>query len=490
MDGKIKRILGRTIHSVVVTRSDSGKVTDLVFFVFDDGTAYGFGGNISASGALPAGGEESAIKNAHMFNKENTRVYSLRPSVKEPDNYRKIPDLTELTHSLMDFGLSLSANVLLPTVVPEAVEIVATDPYAFCISACLDRGTKAEIIWTIPFDMKNALGHLDPFKINQMTLDDLETLFYHLPRHPRYLNDAPRTIKELTRIVVKDCGGDASRIWKGKTAIQVHRTFDSIHGVGPGIASMAVLLIEKAFPVRFEDRENMDIKPDVHTVRVLYRLGVSNAMTSEAALETSRKMNPEFPGKVDGALWEIGRHWCHPTGPDCARCPVTSLCEKRLEDVPLSQSDLSSQLDDVNLRQEDEKEDKRKIVLIACVSKKLSTRAKAKDLYISPLFRKNLTYARSLNPDAIYILSAKYGLVELETEIDPYNHTLNTLTAGEIKAWANHVLLQLAQVADLRNDHFIFLAGMKYRKYLLPHLASYEIPLEGLPIGKQLQFLS
>jgi len=29
-------------------------------------------------------------------------------------------------------------------------------------------------------------------------------------------------------------------------------------------------------------------------------------------------------------------------------------------------------------------------------------------------------------------------------------------------------------------DHFIiFLAGMKYRKYLLPHLASYEIPLEG-----------
>jgi len=31
--------------------------------------------------------------------------------------------------------------------------------------------------------------------------------------------------------------------------------------------------------------------------------------------------------------------------------------------------------------------------------------------------------------------------------------------------------------------------GIKYRKYILPHLKSYEIPLEGLGIGKQLAFL-
>lgn len=61
----------------------------------------------------------------------------------------------------------------------------------------------------------------------------------------------------------------------------------------------------------------------------------------------------------------------------------------------------------------------KKIVLISCVSQKRSHRSKAKDLYISALFKKNLAYARRLNPDAIYILSAKYGLVDLETEIDP-----------------------------------------------------------------------
>jgi len=132
----------------------------------------------------------------------------------------------------------------------------------------------------------------------------------------------------------------------------------------------------------------------------------------------------------------------------------------------------------------------KKIILISCVSQKRSLRSKAKDLYISTLFKKNLAYARRLNPDAIYILSAKYGLVGLDTEIEPYDLTLNTFSAGEIKNWADRVRKQLSKISDLQLDHYIFLAGMKYRKYLLPYLNSYEIPMEGLPIGKQLQALS
>jgi len=132
----------------------------------------------------------------------------------------------------------------------------------------------------------------------------------------------------------------------------------------------------------------------------------------------------------------------------------------------------------------------KRIVLISCVSQKQPYRSRAKDLYISALFKKNLAYAHRLNPDAIYILSAKYGLLALETEIDPYNLTLNTMSAREIQSWAKNVLEQLSQVANLHQDHFIFLAGMKYRKYLLPDLTSYEVPYEGLPIGKQLSYLS
>jgi hypothetical protein len=77
----------------------------------------------------------------------------------------------------------------------------------------------------------------------------------------------------------------------------------------------------------------------------------------------------------------------------------------------------------------------KKIVIISCVSQKLKCKSKAQDLYISPLFTKNLKYAKLLKPDNIFILSAKYGLVGLDEEIEPYNKTLNTMGSNEIKEW-------------------------------------------------------
>lgn len=132
----------------------------------------------------------------------------------------------------------------------------------------------------------------------------------------------------------------------------------------------------------------------------------------------------------------------------------------------------------------------KRIVLISCVSQKLNESAKAKDLYISPLFRKNFSYSESLNPDQIFILSAKYGLVKPDDEISPYDVTLNKMRAKEKKAWAAAVLTQLNELTDFQNDEFIFLAGNNYRRYIIPEIRKYFIPMEGLKIGKQLQWLT
>lgn len=131
----------------------------------------------------------------------------------------------------------------------------------------------------------------------------------------------------------------------------------------------------------------------------------------------------------------------------------------------------------------------KKIVLISCVKSKLKYPAKAKDIYTSTLFQSNLQYAYQLKPDAIYILSAKYGLLELDQIITPYELTLNTMTEAEKKGWSRRVLDVLQKKADLKSDLFVILAGMNYRKYLLPELTHYEIPLEGLSFGRQLQEL-
>ncbi len=133
---------------------------------------------------------------------------------------------------------------------------------------------------------------------------------------------------------------------------------------------------------------------------------------------------------------------------------------------------------------------KKYIVLISCVKQKLSHSAPAGELYTSPLFRKNLDYANKLSPDKIFVLSAKHGLVPLTKKLGPYEDTLNSKKAKEIKSWAQGVLKSLRQEVDLANDRFTILAGENYRKYLLPQIRRYHIPMEGLSIGKQLKFLT
>ncbi|HMM55093.1 MAG TPA: hypothetical protein PKC23_08765 [Candidatus Desulfobacillus sp.] len=135
------------------------------------------------------------------------------------------------------------------------------------------------------------------------------------------------------------------------------------------------------------------------------------------------------------------------------------------------------------------KPDQKRIALISCSAKKLPYRALAKDLYASPLFQMQLGYARQIAADAIFILSAKHGLIGLDEEIEPYEKTLKSMGKNERRAWAAGVVDDLAKVADLSEDHFIFLAGEAYRKDVAPSLCHWEAPLAGLTIGRQLQRL-
>ncbi len=134
----------------------------------------------------------------------------------------------------------------------------------------------------------------------------------------------------------------------------------------------------------------------------------------------------------------------------------------------------------------------KQIVLIPCGSKKLALSAKAKDLYTGELFKRNLEYAYKLKPYTIYILSAKHGLLALEQVIAPYEKTLNKMPISERRAWASRVIKQMKEKGiAIKQDKFTFLAGQKYREFLVPEMNKndIEIPLEGLKIGEQLQRL-
>ena len=128
----------------------------------------------------------------------------------------------------------------------------------------------------------------------------------------------------------------------------------------------------------------------------------------------------------------------------------------------------------------------RVVALVACVSKKLPEGTHpAHALYISDWFKKASAYA-SLRFGSYWILSAKHGLLNPFTAIEPYNQTLATASVAKRKAWAKVVRPQLdAQFGD--DVHYVVFAGVAYRKYLFSPESglSYEVPLEGLGIGDQ-----
>jgi len=134
----------------------------------------------------------------------------------------------------------------------------------------------------------------------------------------------------------------------------------------------------------------------------------------------------------------------------------------------------------------------RTVYLVSCVGMKKRGTHPAKDLYDSPWFKKARAYVeRQGGP--WYILSAKYGLLDPDEKIPPYEMTLNNMPAAERRAWARSVLEDLRRVIR-PTDHIVFLAGQRYREYLIAEVrrvsSEVSVPMEGLGIGEQLAWLT
>ena len=128
------------------------------------------------------------------------------------------------------------------------------------------------------------------------------------------------------------------------------------------------------------------------------------------------------------------------------------------------------------------------IVFLSCGKTKAKHTCKASELYQGDLFKKSLAYAKSLNPKKIYILSAKYCVLELTDIISPYELTLNNMTKHQQKVWAYKCYQQLKEKQVDFKQETIFLCGENYRKYLIQLFKNSIVPIKGMSFGNQLKF--
>ena len=200
-------------------------------------------------------------------------------------------------------------------------------PFAFLIAVAFDRGMPWQKAWQIPTEMHRR-GLLNPALLASKSLEELQELLNGLPVRPRY--GGAKTLSDAAKLVCDQCKGDAAAIWRGKSPAEVQQTLQRIHGVGPGIATMTTRILRDEFGCFTGKEQQIDVKPDIHLVRVFRRTGLTESASANEALYAARHLNPEFPGELDWPAWAIGRQWCHQTAPDCARCPLARDCPKRI----------------------------------------------------------------------------------------------------------------------------------------------------------------
>ena len=231
---------------------------------------------------------------------------------------------------LKKFGLSADGGESWPEFEPEIERLVRTNPFAFLIGAAFDRGMRWERAWRIPWEIDRK-GLLDPKRLASMSSRDLKELVSGLSVRPRWgATQGAKTLSDAANLVCERFDGDAGAIWKNSSPAEVEKTLQEIHGLGAGIASMAIRILHDEYGCFNGQERQIDIKPDVHLLRVFRRAGFIDDESEDRARKAARRLNPEFPGALDWPAWRIGQEWCRPTGPDCASCPLTSKCPKRI----------------------------------------------------------------------------------------------------------------------------------------------------------------
>jgi hypothetical protein len=130
------------------------------------------------------------------------------------------------------------------------------------------------------------------------------------------------------------------------------------------------------------------------------------------------------------------------------------------------------------------------IVLIGCVKQKLQQPAEARNLYTSPLFRKERAYAEAAGC-LWFILSAEHGLVVPTTVLEPYDLRLSSTPHDYRQRWGRRVVDQLREaVAPLTGKVIEVHAGSAYTNAIREGLANEGVvvvePLQGLTMGERL----
>lgn len=202
-------------------------------------------------------------------------------------------------------------------------------PHAYILACIMDRQISAENAWIIPHNIYKAIGSFEMTDLKKLTEEDTVSLFLKTSKH-RYKEKMAKYFFSAVQRIANEYDSDARKIWNDEppSGMLICR-FLQFDGVGIKIATMATNILVRQFDVQLKDKSSIDVSPDIHIMRIFYRLGlISSEKAKEEAIYMARALYPEYPGLVDYSCWYVGRNYCHPHIPNCTECPFKTFCQE------------------------------------------------------------------------------------------------------------------------------------------------------------------
>ena len=197
------------------------------------------------------------------------------------------------------------------------------------ILACLmNRRIKAERAWKIPYYVCKHFNAFDMNNLSKISYEDIKNYFLTYRPH-KHNEEMSKVFYKGVQKIHTDYNDDISQIWKNKpsSANVIYKLLE-FNGCGIKIATMATNILVREYGIELSDYFAIDISPDVHVKRIMFRLGlISDKNNVESIIYKAKELNPTFPGIIDIACWEIGRQYCHETNPECDKCPLKKCCK-------------------------------------------------------------------------------------------------------------------------------------------------------------------
>jgi uncharacterized HhH-GPD family protein len=132
----------------------------------------------------------------------------------------------------------------------EADALVASNPVALLIGFLLDQQVPLQKAFSGPLELRRRIGTLDPDAIVAMDPERLDAAFRERPALHRFPGNMAKRTRELCEVLVRDYGGDATRIWTGAAdGKALHDRLMALPGIGEMKAGTLVAILGKRFGV-------------------------------------------------------------------------------------------------------------------------------------------------------------------------------------------------------------------------------------------------